>query len=59
MVGSDSISVLWCIESGEAGLFRKDSEGDRVPGPLKSRLASLSEGTRRPHSGMNALELGL
>lgn len=30
--GSDSVLVLWCIESGEAGVFRKDSEGDRVPG---------------------------
>ena len=28
--GSYRVLVLWCMESGKAGVFRKDSEGDRV-----------------------------
>lgn len=28
--------MLWCIGSGEAGVFREDHEGDRVSGVLSS-----------------------
>ena len=28
--GSYRVLVLWCMESGKAGVFRKDSEGDKV-----------------------------
>ena len=34
--GSERVLVLWCIGSGEVGMFREDHEGERVTGVFSS-----------------------
>ena len=57
MVGQIASWSFGALSLGKQGCLERTVKETGFQGPLKSRLASLSEGTRRPHSGMNALEL--